>query len=743
MKINKRSIRKSALAAVITVLIGIASSCTDIWSEQHPGTFYITDGQTVATFLEEYQDEDGNNPFTDFIAILQRAHLWADLKTYGDRTVFAPTNDAIQEYLQQRMSEEKDLEKKHFFDNVESLPDSINDSIAKTHICRASVFIKDMNKKENGTLPSSNLLDRYMTYSAVPDSSDPTQIRVAYMINQSSRIIEPDDSLVNGVVQVIDKVIAQSNLMIPGYLFANNKKADFLHKADIFYQALVLTKLNDTLEQYIDDTYPEPAYDSTFACLEFNEKKLAVKYETAYETNGSANGNADQTQRVVWPTQRLFKFTFFVVSDSILKAKYNITSLDGLIAKAKEVYNDPAHINDDPKLPTSPLYKLISYHILPFWAYYNEFNFTNEKIVNDYLDNKRSEKEKSPAHIDMQDFYETLHPYAIMRISTPYDSKAGNAKEKLFINRKGTVSDGNLTHPGIRIWNPNEYQTLPNGQRFQTDQALNGGYYFVDDLLLFDDNTKAALKTRMRFTGTTLSPDFMNSVRRDRMRNNDLPTTFAVTAFKRGYCRNFSASDQTLFVVRYQDKGWGCFNHDEVNIRGIFNLTLRIPPVPEDNTYEIRIWGNALGSNAPKHDRGYVQFYFIEGNGNPVPCGLPVNMGLRPEDPQIGFIKDEDLKKDKSEEEGQDAIIANDKAMRNRGYMKAPASGQANGTNFRDEAGCFRKIVYTTQLKHGTDYYLQFRQIQDMEDAVCPLCILEIVPKEIFDSSIGEPEDIY
>lgn len=736
MKINKRSIRKSALAAVITVLIGIASSCTDIWSEQHPGTFYITDGQTVATFLEEYQDEDGNNPFTDFIAILQRAHLWADLKTYGDRTLFAPTNDAIQQYLKERMDLEPDLQKKHYFDNVESLPDSINDSIAKTHICRASVFIKDMNKKENGTLPSSNLLDRYMTYSAIPDSSDPTQIRVAYMINQYSKIIEPDDSLVNGVVQVVDRVIAQSNLMIPGYLYANNKKADYLHQANIFYQALVMTKLNDTLEMYKDDSYPEPQYDSTFACLEFNEKKLAVKYETAYETG-------KQAQRVVWPTERLFKYTFFVVSDSILKAKYNITSLDGLIAKAKEVYDDPAHINDDPKLPTSPLYKLISYHILPFWAYYSEFNFTNEKIVDDYVKNGIEEND-APKMIDMQDFYETMQPYAIMRISTPYDPKAGGDKGKLFINRKGTVSAGNLTHRGIRIWNPNEYQNLPNGEKLQTDNALNGGYYFVDDLLLFDDNTKSALKTRMRFTGTTLSPDFMNSVRRDRMRSGELPTEFAVTAFKRGYCRNFSATDQTLFVVRYQDKGWGCFNHDEINIRGIFNLTLRLPPVPEDNTYEIRIWGNALGTSAPKRDRGYVQFYFQEANGNPVPCGLPVNMGLRPEDPQIGFVKDEELKKNKSAEEGQDAIIANDKAMRNRGYMKAPKSAQANGTNFRDEAGCFRKIVYTTQMKHGVDYYLQFRQVQDMEDAVCPLCILEIVPKEIYDSSVSAtPEDVY
>ena len=70
MKINKRSIRKSALAAAVTVLIGMVSSCADLWSEQHPGTFYISDGKTVATFLEE----DPENRFTDFIYILKQAH---------------------------------------------------------------------------------------------------------------------------------------------------------------------------------------------------------------------------------------------------------------------------------------------------------------------------------------------------------------------------------------------------------------------------------------------------------------------------------------------------------------------------------------------------------------------------------------------------------------------------------------------------------------------------------------------
>ena len=725
MKINKRSIRKSALAAAVTVLIGMVSSCADLWSEQHPGTFYISDGKTVATFLEE----DPENRFTDFIYILKQAHQWADLKTYGDRTCFAPTNEAVKLYLEERMNAEKDVEKKHYFDNVESLPDSIIDSIARAHICKATVLIKDMNKKDNGSLPASNLLDRYLTYSAVADSSDPTQVRVAYMINQFSKIVEPDDSLVNGVVQVIDRVIEQSNLMIPGYMYANNLKADYLHKANIFYEALVMTKLSDTLEKYKDNTYKEPKYDSTYACLELQPDKIAVKYETAYEIG-------KQAQRVVWPTERLFKYTFFVVSDSILKRNYGIENLDDLIAKAKEVYNDPAHINDDPKLPTSPLYKLISYHILPFWAYYNELNFTNDKIVNDYT------KWGHQDEIDLADFYETMHPYAIMRISTPYDPKAeGGAGKNIYINRKGTVSAGNLEFKGTRIWNPNEYQKL-----LQTDQALNGGYFFVDSLLCFDSNAKKALKTRLRFLGNTLSPDIMNSMRRDRMRKDkdETPSAFAVHAFKEGYCKNFSASDQTLYVARYQDAGWDCYCHDEMNIMGICDLTLRLPPVPEDGTYEIRIWGNALSDEKARKSRGYVQFLFKEGkDGKAVPCDIPVNMAKLPTDATIGYVKDSDLKKDgMSDEEWEAAIIANDKAMHNRGYMKAPDScGKSanSGTNFRDNNTCFRKIVYSTLMKAGVDYYLQFRQVVDDENACCPLTILEIVPKEIYEGDV--PED--
>lgn len=761
MKINKRSIRKSALAAAVTVLIGMVSSCADLWSEQHPGTFYISDGKTVATFLEQYPED----VFSDFITVLKRANLWEDLKTYGDRTVFAPTNDAIKEYLNERRAAEKDTAKKYYFDNVENLPDSIIDTLARTHICETSVYLKDFNKGTDGTISAPNMLDRYLSYQAIADSISPEQTIVSYVINQFSKIVEPDDSTVNGVVQVINSVIRQSNLFIPGYLNANNISSQTLpsHKAKIFYDALMLTHLSDTLEKYKDKKYPEPEYDSTYTCLKQTEQ-VAVWFETGNEK--VSNG---QQQRVVWPEERLFKFTLFVVTDSILEHVYNIKSVDDLIAKAKEVYDDPAHINDDHSLITSPLYKLMSYHILPCWLRRDQLNFTDKNIVDDYKETSRKNEaittntktgEQTVTtlyprnEIDMEDFYETQHPHAIMRISTPYDDDSKYDGKEIFINRKGTVTANNLTYKGIRIWNASETPDVA------TTKALNGGYYFVDSLLLFNQSTKNALKTRMRFMCSTLSPDFINSGARGRMRQTlgDVPTTFACYSYKNGFCKNVKYSEQSLFVVRYQDKNWDIFNHDEINIRGIFDIVFRLPPVPETGTYEVRIFGNAQAAQnvQARRERGIIQFLIAEGDGVSFPeneayepCDIPVDMGRPTDDPLIGWVKDEDLRKkildsdgtptlDQYEQE-QQLIIANDKAMRNRGYMKAPDCFKAGSTNLRDNSNVFRKIVVTQQMVAGKDYYLRLRQQRDEPGSIGQFNIIEIVPKDVYAGKT--PED--
>ena len=172
----------------LMVLVGV-SSCSDIWSEQHPGTYYTSTGQTVADYLEE--DETGR--FSDFIKVLKKSQTWGELDTYGTYTCFAPTNNAFAEYL-----EDKGIP------NVDSLSKADCDTIAWNHLIRKVFYMSDV---EAGSLPSVNLLNRFLVVDYVADTLQDGTIKPVTTINRNSRIIREDDSVQNGVVQVVDRVI--------------------------------------------------------------------------------------------------------------------------------------------------------------------------------------------------------------------------------------------------------------------------------------------------------------------------------------------------------------------------------------------------------------------------------------------------------------------------------------------------------------------------------------------------------
>lgn len=678
------------------------------------------DNRTIATYLEEYP----GNIFSDFVYILKKTDVWSTVNDKdGHRyTCFAPTNDAVRNWLSERN-----------INSIENIPSSSLDSIARTHICKGGYALSDFIEGRDmimEIIPSSNLMNRLMVYSYVnyttyfypdPETVD-SIVRYSNTINEKSNIISQDYLLANGFVNVVDRIIEPSIYFLPEYLDNNNKNASSAHKATLFAQALKMTGLSDTLEQYIDFSYPSPQFDSTLVCLEYMGR-VAVEYETAYET--FRNGHQ---QRAIWPDKRLFKYTLFVVTDSVLESVYGIRTINDLKAKARSVYPEGASLPDTDR--NSSLYKLISYHILPCWLNRNMMNYTDRYVVDNY-------KKACPDAIDMEDYYETMHPYAIMRISTPYDRGSGNNGKNIFINRKGTITAGNLESKGIRIW---RYEDTPG---ISTASALNGGYYFVDSLLLFDRHTKNALNTRMRVMFSTLSPDFINSGARGRMRQSmgDNPASFAVYAFKEGYCKNVSCTPETFFAVRYMDKDWGTYYSDELTLRGNFDITFRLPPVPSSGLYEIRISGNT--PNYYAESRGTILYYIRKEGGDFIPCGTPVDMTISPTDPRIGYIRDSDLDM-YNETETEAAITANDRQMRSNGYMKYPDSYAPNGNSIsnrlRNQEYLFRKIVCEMYLEAGKDYYLRLRQVNGNLSTNIPLNFLELVPHSVYSGENG-PED--
>ena len=747
MKINKRLFRKSVLAVAAIAFLGLGVSCKDLWSEQHPGTYYTNNGETVADYLTGRVKNHGD--YSYFIAILEKAELWGQMRTYGTYTCFAPDDKAMQAYFDERRAEAPNDSVRTVFASLENVLQNrkLCDTIARTHLFNNAMYASDLNG--DGVLQHPNMLDRYVTYNSFPDSTDKVldangnvvkahdgtdsvNIKLKYLINMQASLIKTDDSVQNGVVHKVDKVIRSSNQFLPGLMKENPNLT-------IFYGALVSTKLINKMEGvYFDETYPAIDYEWTEQALRDNYAGLH-KNETAFETG-------DNADRIAYPEKREFKFTMFVMPDTAL-ATYSdnywsggIKDVNDLREYAKKVYNDAEHINDADSLPTSPLYQLIAYHILPCWLSYDQFNTRQIQLRQRHLHFQEH---------DMEDFFETMLPHSIMRISTPYPTNENPLG--IFINRRGTITTG-LISEGVRIaQNASEYN-LPGSL---TNICVNGGYHYINKLLVYDDFTRnTALQCRMRIMCCTLSPDFINSRGRGRLNGetNIKNIDKMSMAYKMGYCTNFLwVEDQTKFFVRYRDASFGTYNGDELTIRGSYDLAFKLPPVPADGTYEIRVWNNSLASSG-RGDRGIVQFYLHQ--YNPVedantywrnwkwdPQGIPVDLRLGGSDSRIGMVPDNDDRYDgMSATQVEEAIKLNDRAMRIRGFLKAPdsytsgSSTDYSGDPIRVDENCYRKIMSNEYLKADNDYWVRMRQVYE-EDGVFPFSFIEIVPKSVYEGA--------
>ena len=648
MERRRSPIRKLVLSSAL------AMALTSCFMEQSPETYYTFLDDNIASYLEKRSDD-----FSIFIDILKKANVWGELKTYGTYTCFAPTNEAFLTYFA-----EKDIP------SVESLDFKECDTIARTHLLDESYYTTDLLE---GAFPSPNRLDRYLSFSC---DSDTVTGRLYYLVNKTSRMLERDDTVQNGVIQIVDKVVVPSTLMLPELIEQDTALT-------MFYWALVTTRMCDSLEDYQDLTYPTPSYDSI---------TTGVRYHTG-----------DEWEYAIFPEHRYFKHTIFAEPNSVFRA-HGIYTTDDLVKHAKEVYDksypaDAGKYDDDPTDRRNPLNRFVSYHLLEFYEPYDQWNVTNEDLVNTNF--IRSEW-------DLEDFFETMLPHSFIRVCTPEHANPNG----IYINRKGTPKK-NIVR-GVRMYAPSEMAGI-------VQDALNGMYYYIDDLLEYSFETRnEALCTRIRYDCTTLSPDFVNSGGRNR------PGVTECTGMLNGYTKNWKFSPETLMSIRNRHQWFWSYEGDEVILQGIYDATLKLPPVPYDGTYEIRIGYPVMAS------RGVIQAYFGSDPDNMMPTDIPTDLRVSGPDPSIGWKSDGELGDELN-------IRMYDKAMRNRGYMKAPASYRPSGGDvFRDLSSMLRRILTTQYMSAEGDYYLRVRQVLDNNMAEMVYDYLELVPKDIYASDEGE-----
>lgn len=636
--------------------------------------------------MVDHFENDPEN-FSDYLTILGKVHpskrsestMLELLSARGNYTCFAPTNDAIKQYLDSLL-----LLNQVTSTDVNQIPDSIAESIVFNSI------IENENEEAysttdfvEGALSRTNMNDRYINISYGNDVDGTSVI----FVNVDSRITVKDIEVTNGYIHAIDKVLSPSTATV-GDLVMNTPNTSF------FGRLLDITGWDDELMKYRDEEYENFEKAGQDVVEVVNGKEWAGRY----------------------PEHRYFGYTVFVETDSVFeevlgKGNLTVEALKGWL-QANGYYSD-ASFDDNYESEDNAINQFVSYHLLPERLTWNRMViFSNEKGFYNGAINDGTQFQTN-----VWEYYETMGKHRrTLKITGIRDGKRINRYSRMNLDtyREQPLSDGDIE--GVEI-NPT------NGQ--YDNNAMNGYYYTINSLLLWEEEVyEKVLNERMRYDICSLLPEIMTN----NVRFNKTASWF----FKSDYFDVIpSMSEETVFQYlpntnNTGDAGqWTNYQTDEFNIKGIFDFTMKLPPVPKTGTYEIRYGVSANGN------RGMAQIYLGTNPNNLPPVGIPLDLRVEGTTTSVGWVSDTDLGSD-------EAIDEKDKAMRNLGYMKGPKYFYpASGISGRDCRNCLRRIIYTGQLEAGETYYIRFKSVLQ-SSAEFFFDYIEIVPKKIYNGEEAE-----
>ena len=683
---------KYIFVGVVCALTGMATvSCSD---EPDDENFYTFTGEMMSDYFR-------NRPeYSDFAYIVDQAGMTDLLSAYGHYTCFLPSNKVVENYLNKKgLNSVKDLTREQC------------DTIARTHLVNNMYATIDMN---DGTLNTANMNKRYIQITHTVDKNDNSVVQ----LNRMSNIIFElkDDSVENGIIHPIDVLLENSNSSISDVLKANDR-------IRIFYEGLVATGLRDTLIKTKDESYDGSKYGAYSYTSDF-WREIAVA-----------------------PEEKKYGFTVFVEPDDLYEKKfkeYGISTSNGMVRAlydlACKIY-DPVFAGDaDYKAAygfdkitdrNNPLNMFMAYHILTRdvigWN-----KLTPIEVHSGIVDGAIGIKidKMNPC-----DWYETLMPRTMMKLeqATVREYMGNSERGQRYINRR---VDDKFSIDGSKI--------QPTVEADYLQDAPNGRYFYIDDIIAFNKDTQEkVLNDRIRMDFSTIFPEVMTM----NMRLNGDPTKDDESSkadqtfkngknywFPKGYLDNVTMEGNGVLVYRRPHWNFWSYEGDEFNLFGDYDFTFRLPPVPYEGEYQIRLGFCALDT------RGVAQIYF---DGKPQ--GIPVDMRKRLSDEtilgdQFGTKKWADMT---DEEKAEDQ-----KMLKNLGYYRGAYGGyHSSGSTineFVDNPRTYRLVLCTVHINPKKDHYIRVRCTSSSKlgnNNEFMMDYLEIVPKSVYGiSSSGAME---
>ena len=365
--------------------------------------------------------------------------------------------------------------------------------------------------------------------------------------------------------------------------------------------------------------------------------------------------------------QRRLGYTVLAEPDEVLRSA-GISSLEELRRFAEGYYGIEAA--SDPTDRRNALNRFVSYHLLDRQMATNSLIYQGKNTSASAMD-KRYE------------YYETMLENRLIEV------KAGN-----------------------------KINTRRNGQYVGLDESrsnvsgMNGFIHSLTSVLVYDEDVmqQDVLNKRIRFDDYSVAPELTNNNIRWNLTNLD---GFGGYTMAPDYCGDHLRFNNDSKIIMWASEWWTAHQADEISVRGWYDFTMRMPPVPP-GTYEIR-----LGYRAEPW-RGIAQL-FIDGQI----IGIPVDLSYTGDMPQIGWVSDD---------ETTDQGAENDKMMRNRGYMKAPNSifTQNGNINLRQDINSLRIIIGTFTFQNYAPHYFRAKNV-DSENGEFTMDYMEYVPVSYID----------
>ena len=462
------------------------------------------------------------------------------------------------------------------------------------------------------------------------------------------------------------------------------------------------------------------------------------EYERLYQNNTipsqtdiSSSGNSQEY--FYTPEHRLYGYTLFAETDDFWEAtigkNYDAITVADVAAYiqqhcqfTKDYSNDEAYSN-----PENVLYQFVTYHLL------------NRRLSPSHLVEHVNENGFNPntntLGVAVCEYYTTMGDRRLLRVFESAESNGIclNRFPRLDNSRQGTYHELSCDQDkaGIAV------------SQAITSEIPNAVIYPIDQLLAFDHATAQNMgNIRLRMDVATFFPEMatngirLSEIADERHKNVYLPNDIYP------YLEDLTVNSSTQFFYwTGRNNGWSNMHGDEFTVCGK-DFTLRLPPVPTNGIYELR-----MGVNSGANTRGIFQPYFGTDPENLRPLGMPIDFRqsgdnyLRTSNgnvvSNIGYVADTD-------DDAYNQMIDNE--LHENGFMKGCLQYCAGSAGYssmmRENKYNLRVILGSQTLESDKTYYIRFRSMMVDSTLQFYMDYFEFCPKAIYDNP-DKPEDIW